>query len=70
MNACDGRTPAEVAAICGCWAVLDWLVEHGGAPRPAAKGADGLIAAALAATGVRLSGSPVMPPRLARSGPG
>jgi hypothetical protein len=47
-NACDGRTPAEVAAICGCLAVLDWLVEHGGVPRPAAEGADGLIAAALA----------------------
>jgi ankyrin repeat protein len=47
-DACDGRTPAEVAAICGCWAVLDWLVEHGGVPRPAAEGADGLIAAALA----------------------
>ena len=48
VNACDGRTPAEVAAICGCWSVLDWLVEHGGVPRPAAEGADGLIAAALA----------------------
>jgi ankyrin repeat protein len=48
FNACDGRTPAEVAAICGCRAVLDWLVEHGGVPRPAAEGADGLIAAALA----------------------
>ncbi|HEX9042818.1 MAG TPA: ankyrin repeat domain-containing protein [Trebonia sp.] len=47
-NACDGRTPAEVAAICGCLAVLDWLVEQGGVPRPAAEGADGLIAAALA----------------------
>jgi Ankyrin repeat len=48
VNACDGRTPAEVAAICGCLAALDWLVEHGGVPRPAAEGADGLIAAALA----------------------
>jgi hypothetical protein len=48
VNACDGRTPAEVAAVCGCWAVLDWLVEEGGVPRPAADGADGLIAAALA----------------------
>jgi len=47
-DASDGRTPAEVAAICGCLAVLDWLVEHGGGPRPAAEGADGLIAAALA----------------------
>jgi hypothetical protein len=47
VNACDGRTPAEVAAICGCQAVLDWLVEHGGVPRPALQGADGLIAAAL-----------------------
>ncbi len=48
MDACDGRTPAEVAAICGCWSVLDWLAEHGGVPRPAAEGADGFIAAALA----------------------
>jgi ankyrin repeat protein len=48
VSACDGRTPAEVAAVCGCWAVLDWLVEHGGVPRPPADGADGLIAAALA----------------------
>jgi hypothetical protein len=48
VNACDGRTPAEVAAICGCQSVLDWLVDHGGVPRPAAEGADGLIAAALA----------------------
>jgi ankyrin repeat protein len=48
VNACDGRTPAEVAAVCGCRAVLDWLVEHGGVPRPAPGGADGLIAAALA----------------------
>jgi hypothetical protein len=47
-NASDGRTPAEVAAICGCQAVLDWLVEHGGVPRPTLQGADGLIAAALA----------------------
>jgi ankyrin repeat protein len=47
-NACDGRTPAQVAAVCGCLAVLDWLAEHGGVPRPAAEGADGLIAAALA----------------------
>jgi len=28
--------------------VLDWLVDQGGVPRPAAEGADGLIAAALA----------------------
>jgi ankyrin repeat protein len=48
VDACDGRTPAEVAAVCGCWAVLDWLVEHGGVPRPATDGADGLITAALA----------------------
>jgi ankyrin repeat protein len=47
VNACDGRTPAEVAAICGCLAVLDFLTERG-LPRPAAEGADGLIAAALA----------------------
>lgn len=47
-NASDGRTPAQLAAVCGCWAVLDWLVEHGGVPRPAGVGTDGLIAAALA----------------------
>jgi hypothetical protein len=47
-DACDGRTPAEVAAVCGCLEVLDWLVEHGGVPRPAAEGPDGLISAALA----------------------
>lgn len=47
-DASDGRTPAEVAAICGCGAVLDWLVSHGGVARPAAEGTDGLIAAALA----------------------
>jgi ankyrin repeat protein len=46
-NASDGRTPAEVAAVCGCLAVLDYLTEQG-VPRPAAEGADGLIAAALA----------------------
>jgi hypothetical protein len=46
-NAADGRTPAEVAAVCGCWAALDVLAEYG-VPRPAAEGADGLIAAALA----------------------
>lgn len=59
VNAGDGRTPAEVAAICGCWAVLDWLVEHGHVPRPAAEGPDGLIAAALAGdrrTAERLAG--------------
>jgi ankyrin repeat protein len=47
-NASDARTPAELAAVCGCWTVLDWLVEHGGVPRPATDGADGLISAALA----------------------
>lgn len=47
VNASDGRTPAEVAAVCGCWAVLDLLTGYG-VPRPAAEGADGLIAAALA----------------------
>ncbi len=59
VDAADGRTPAEVAAICGCHAVLDWLVEHGGVPRPAAEGPEGLIAAALAgdrATAYRLAG--------------
>ena len=25
VNACDNKTPAEVAAVCGCWAVLDVL---------------------------------------------
>ena len=48
FNASDGMTPAEVAAICGCWTVLDWLVEEGDVPRPAAAGPHGLIAAALA----------------------
>jgi ankyrin repeat protein len=47
FNASDGRTPAEFAAVCGCLAVLDVLTEYG-VPRPAAEGADGLIAAALA----------------------
>jgi ankyrin repeat protein len=43
-----GRTPAELAAICGCPGVLDWLVTHGGAARPVAAGTDGLVAAILA----------------------
>lgn len=58
VNACDGRTPAEVAAVCGCQAVLDLLTSYG-VPRPAADGADGLIAAALAGdrrTAGRLAG--------------
>jgi ankyrin repeat protein len=42
-----GKTPAQLAALCGCPAVLDYLVEHG-AQRPPAQGADGLIAALLA----------------------
>ena len=57
-DACDGRTPAEVAALCGCLAVLDYLTEQG-VPRPAAEGADGLIAAVLAGdrrTAERLAG--------------
>jgi ankyrin repeat protein len=57
-NASDGRTPAEVAALCGCLAVLDYLAEQG-VPRPAAEGADGLIAAVLAGdrrTAQRLAG--------------
>jgi len=37
-------TAAAVAAVCGCWAVLDVLAGYG-VPRPAAEGADGLIAA-------------------------
>ena len=47
-----------MAAICGCWAVLDLLTGYG-VPRPAAEGADGLIAAALAGdrrTAERLAG--------------
>jgi hypothetical protein len=58
VNACDGRAPAEVAAVCGCWAVLDFLTEYA-VPRPAAEGADGLVAAALAGdrrTAERLAG--------------
>jgi hypothetical protein len=47
LGASHARTPAEVAALCGCPAVLDWLTEHG-ATRPALDGADALIAAALA----------------------
>jgi ankyrin repeat protein len=47
LRTSHGRTPAEVAALCGCPSVLDWLVENG-ATRPAAEGADGLIAAVLA----------------------
>jgi ankyrin repeat protein len=47
LRTSHGRTPAEVAALCGCPAVLDWLVDHGAA-RPAAEGVDGLIAAILA----------------------
>jgi len=47
LRTSHGRTPAELAALCGSFAVLDWLVEHG-ATRPAAEGADGLIAAILA----------------------
>jgi ankyrin repeat protein len=57
-DACDGRTPAEVAALCGCLAVLDYLTDQG-VPRPAAEGADGLIAAVLAGdrrTAERLAG--------------
>ncbi len=41
-----GRTPVELAALCGCPAVLDWLIGHG-LPRPAAEGVDGFIAAVL-----------------------
>lgn len=57
FNATDGKTPAEVAAVCGCWAVLDFLTEKG-VPRPPAEGPDGLIAAAMAGdrrTAVRLA---------------
>ncbi|HEY7143767.1 MAG TPA: hypothetical protein VH637_05920 [Streptosporangiaceae bacterium] len=58
LRTSHGRTPAEVAALCGCPAVLDWLTGHGAA-RPAAEGTDGLIAALLAgdqATAARLRG--------------
>jgi ankyrin repeat protein len=47
LRTSDGKTPAEVAAVCGCPAVLAWLIEDGATP-PAAEGADGLIAAVLA----------------------
>ena len=47
LRTSHGRTPAQVAALCGCPHVLDWLIEPG-APRPAAEGVDGLIAAVLA----------------------
>ena len=45
-----GKTPAQLAALCGCPAVLNYLVEHG-AQRPPAQGADGLIAAVLVGDG-------------------
>lgn len=41
-----GKTPAELAALCGCRSVMDCLVNLG-APEPVSEGADGLIAAAL-----------------------
>lgn len=47
LRTSHGKTPAEVAAMCGCRSVLDWLTEHGATP-PAAEGTDGLIAAILA----------------------
>jgi ankyrin repeat protein len=47
LRTSDGKTPAEVAAMCGCTSVLDLLVGNG-ATRPAADGPDGLIAALLA----------------------
>jgi hypothetical protein len=59
VDACDGRTPVEVAAVCGCQAVLNWLVGRAGVPRPPAEGPDGLIAAALVGdsrTAERLAG--------------
>ncbi|MGH3494886.1 MAG: hypothetical protein ACRDRL_30715, partial [Sciscionella sp.] len=50
VRTADGKTPAQLAALCGCPAVLEYLVEQG-AQRPAAQGADGLIAAVLAGDG-------------------
>jgi ankyrin repeat protein len=50
VHTAHGKTPAQLAALCGCSEVLDYLVERG-AQRPAAQGADGLIAAVLAGDG-------------------
>lgn len=47
LRTSHGKTPAEVAAVCGCPTVLDWLIEHGATP-PESEGTDGLIAAILA----------------------
>jgi hypothetical protein len=47
LRTSHGRTPAEAAALAGCPELADWLVAQG-AQRPAAEGADGLIAAILA----------------------
>jgi ankyrin repeat protein len=47
LRNCDGRTPAEVAALSGNPELAAWLVSVGAVP-PRAEGADGLIAAALA----------------------
>ena len=58
VQTAHGKTPVQLAALCGCPTVLDYLVGHG-AQRPAAQGADGLIAAVLlgdSATVQRLRG--------------
>jgi ankyrin repeat protein len=43
----DGHTPAEVAALCGNTAIVEYLLAHG-APAPALAGASGLLAAIMA----------------------
>jgi len=47
LRTSHGRTPAEVASICGCPRVLDFLLSVGATP-PAGEGVDGLVAAILA----------------------
>jgi Ankyrin repeats (many copies) len=47
LRTSHGRTPAEVALMCGCRELAGWLVEHG-APAPRLTGVDSFIAAAVA----------------------
>jgi hypothetical protein len=47
LRTSHGRTPAEVAALAGCPAVVELLVGRGAEP-PRSEGVDGLIAAVLA----------------------
>jgi ankyrin repeat protein len=47
LRNCDGRTPAEVAALSGNPELAAWLVSRGATP-PRAEGVDGLVGAALA----------------------